>query len=238
MESEIICRICLEPEDPDDLFSPCLCSGTQKYVHKKCLFKWRNQDINNDNFKRCNECRTEYIIVDTNKPYYKNLYRIMKFLDESPRIQIFITIIFNSILGIFFLLNKLYNEIYYILIRMYFYGTLTNILISIIFLIFFNIYNYCYNKENIKTKFGILTSPQILYMYFFNILTLYFLPLFGFIFNVILSKYIYKLIFDVYFNKKFAENKEVIEYTNNISEELTETSPLNISESENELLIV
>jgi hypothetical protein len=253
MESEKICRICLEPEDPDDLFSPCLCSGTQKYVHKKCLIKWRNQDITSDNFKRCNECRTEYIIVDKNKPYYKNLYKIAQFIDKSSNIKMVITFIINILLGTFFLLNNPYDDIYYILIRMYYFGTLTNLIISLVFLIYFNMYNYCYNRENIQTKFGILSSPQILYMYSLNILILYFFTLVGLLFNFFLSNCLYKLIFCVYFDKKFAENNEVVEYTDNIQEELTETSslnisslseivtktsPLNVYQSENELLIV
>ena len=47
------------------------------------------------------------------------------------------------------------------------------------------------------------------------------------IFSIFL-KFLNELLFKIY----------IEEYTNNISEELTETSPLNISESENELLIV
>ena len=55
-----ICRICLEPDNIDNMFSPCKCSGTQKYVHKKCLNNWRRQSVDNDNYKRCNECLTEF----------------------------------------------------------------------------------------------------------------------------------------------------------------------------------
>jgi hypothetical protein len=44
MEEENLCRICWEPERDatnDPLISPCLCSGTQKYIHAMCLQTWR-----------------------------------------------------------------------------------------------------------------------------------------------------------------------------------------------------
>jgi hypothetical protein len=35
------CRICLEEDRPEDMIAPCRCKGTQKYVHRDCLDKWR-----------------------------------------------------------------------------------------------------------------------------------------------------------------------------------------------------
>ncbi len=36
-----VCRICLSEVEPDNpLISPCLCSGTMKHIHIKCLQKW------------------------------------------------------------------------------------------------------------------------------------------------------------------------------------------------------
>ena len=59
--NEKICRICLESDNPEDLFSPCLCDGTSKYVHRNCLNQWRIlHDINSDNFKKCELCQTVY----------------------------------------------------------------------------------------------------------------------------------------------------------------------------------
>ena len=42
------CRICFENnESQDNLFiSPCLCDGTSKYVHSKCLEQWINTTNN------------------------------------------------------------------------------------------------------------------------------------------------------------------------------------------------
>jgi len=37
------CRICFEPQTIDNIFIyPCACNGTSKYVHIKCLKKWRD----------------------------------------------------------------------------------------------------------------------------------------------------------------------------------------------------
>ena len=55
------CRICFEEETVDNPFiSPCRCSGTSKYVHKKCLEQWRYQSENRDCYEMCMECRYHY----------------------------------------------------------------------------------------------------------------------------------------------------------------------------------
>lgn len=38
------CRICLEcdGEEDDELISPCMCKGTQQFVHRACLDHWRS----------------------------------------------------------------------------------------------------------------------------------------------------------------------------------------------------
>jgi hypothetical protein len=55
---EPICRICLEPHG--NLFSPCLCSGTMKYVHETCLDTWHKKSINALSSTRCEQCRYTY----------------------------------------------------------------------------------------------------------------------------------------------------------------------------------
>jgi len=37
-----ICRVCLSNENSNDnpLISPCICSGTMKYIHIECLNHW------------------------------------------------------------------------------------------------------------------------------------------------------------------------------------------------------
>ena len=40
INSERICRICLDSVDEGDLIAPCKCSGSTKYAHESCLLKW------------------------------------------------------------------------------------------------------------------------------------------------------------------------------------------------------
>ena len=50
------CRICLEEDG--NLFSPCLCNGSVKHVHRKCLDTWIAAA---ENPLRCTICRAPYL---------------------------------------------------------------------------------------------------------------------------------------------------------------------------------
>ena len=54
------CRYCLEDDNLENLVSPCQCNGTSKYIHAKCLDIWRNQNVENEHYKKCIDCQTEY----------------------------------------------------------------------------------------------------------------------------------------------------------------------------------
>jgi hypothetical protein len=56
------CRICFEKELDNKFISPCLCDGTSKYIHKKCLKKWRMLAENKIAKKKCMECNAFYKI--------------------------------------------------------------------------------------------------------------------------------------------------------------------------------
>ncbi|CAF5173447.1 unnamed protein product [Rotaria magnacalcarata] len=47
------CRICLDDDNPNDIISPCLCSGGSAYVHRKCLNEWRSENAGGRGFKYC-----------------------------------------------------------------------------------------------------------------------------------------------------------------------------------------
>lgn len=55
------CRICLDVDPLDDLFSPCKCRGSVKYVHRECLATWVKTTNNPESKKKCMMCHTEYI---------------------------------------------------------------------------------------------------------------------------------------------------------------------------------
>lgn len=55
------CRICYEESTQENPFLfPCKCFGTMRFIHETCLNKWRNENIDNINFHKCNECNTFY----------------------------------------------------------------------------------------------------------------------------------------------------------------------------------
>lgn len=61
---ETICRVCLSPEEPSNLVSPCSCKGTQKYVHRECLSKWRKRSPGNFlSSSYCPVCKTSFMDV-------------------------------------------------------------------------------------------------------------------------------------------------------------------------------
>ncbi|KAI5476868.1 ORMDL family protein [Pseudohyphozyma bogoriensis] len=60
-EEEKMCRICFDGEDPElgRLFSPCQCRGTSRFVHVKCLDRWRAASAGSA-FYKCDQCGYEY----------------------------------------------------------------------------------------------------------------------------------------------------------------------------------
>lgn len=61
------CRICCLSENQEDLVSPCKCSGTMKFVHRKCLNHWRRICTNPKNITHCDLCEEPYFIYLTNR---------------------------------------------------------------------------------------------------------------------------------------------------------------------------
>ena len=58
-----LCRICQdEDEDEDDLFAPCRCNGSSKYVHRSCLERWRTTTSNPEHRTSCAECKAPYTL--------------------------------------------------------------------------------------------------------------------------------------------------------------------------------
>jgi len=78
-ESDFVCRICFEGKEEGELFSPCKCSGTIKYVHVGCLEKWRELSANPNSVLKCPNCNYQY-----------NLYRplLAKFLKSEVVISV------------------------------------------------------------------------------------------------------------------------------------------------------
>jgi hypothetical protein len=62
-DDENFCRICRCVEPQADLFSPCHCDGSMKYVHRACLAEWREKTTNPENRQFCSECKAPFRIV-------------------------------------------------------------------------------------------------------------------------------------------------------------------------------
>ena len=60
------CRICLEAGE-EELITPCNCCGSHKYVHLKCLNRWRQENINNEKYHSCEVCKREFVIENNYK---------------------------------------------------------------------------------------------------------------------------------------------------------------------------
>ena len=59
------CRYCLETDNDNTnpLIVPCKCDGSLKYVHRKCLDKWRAGDLDSENVLTCEICHEDYCIL-------------------------------------------------------------------------------------------------------------------------------------------------------------------------------
>ena len=100
------CRICIEEnEDINDLISPCQCNGTQKYVHSKCLERWREESTNNINYKKCQECLTDYKVQHIGQTsisfnFNNNNIRCLYFIiSKTGPIAVLLSFLFFCLLG-------------------------------------------------------------------------------------------------------------------------------------------
>ncbi len=55
-----VCRICLSDDEESNMIAPCLCSGTNKFVHRRCLEHWCEVSSRTDARTLCPNCRQEY----------------------------------------------------------------------------------------------------------------------------------------------------------------------------------
>ena len=57
-EDQLVCRICYE--GGEGLIVPCLCTGSSKCVHRRCLDNWRATRHNEQCFTHCTTCNYKY----------------------------------------------------------------------------------------------------------------------------------------------------------------------------------
>ena len=64
-ETNPTCRICFGGADDGKLISPCLCSGSIRFVHLDCLNHWRRSSANRKASFQCDQCGFKYSMQRT-----------------------------------------------------------------------------------------------------------------------------------------------------------------------------
>jgi len=71
MSEEPTCRYCYDTASPSlELFSPCECRGTQKYIHRECLNKWLQESKTEDKCEICQFIFVREPSSNSNMKYY------------------------------------------------------------------------------------------------------------------------------------------------------------------------
>ncbi|XP_020251140.1 uncharacterized protein LOC109828579 isoform X2 [Asparagus officinalis] len=88
--SAACCRICLEydGEPGDELISPCMCKGTQQFVHRSCLDHWRSVK-EGFAFSHCTTCKAQFHL------------RVEQIVDQSWRQMKFRIFVARDVLLVF-----------------------------------------------------------------------------------------------------------------------------------------
>ena len=63
-QTEVRCRFCFQDETAGDLIAPCACTGSQEYVHLKCLRMWQKVSLRSNGCaeKNCRVCKQKYTL--------------------------------------------------------------------------------------------------------------------------------------------------------------------------------
>lgn len=196
-----ICRICLDSDNQNDLISPCLCSGTQRYVHQECLNKWRFQDLNSNNYKKCHECKTNFKFkIKKDKKFYFHIFH--EIIIKNFFIMSLWIISFNCLIG--YLIELIYFQYYEsnITYNFYFFGVLINIILMIIYLFFLNLYLKITNRPRIfKFDSRFIHLSSLIFLLIFNLLFFFISWILLIMLNLPISYLFYNCIMQVQFDK-------------------------------------
>tara|TARA_B100001094_G_C18183234_1_gene802184 strand:- start:2633 stop:3358 length:726 start_codon:yes stop_codon:yes gene_type:complete len=221
-ENENICRFCLENDNQEDLFKPCLCNSK---VHKECLRQWRIlHSTQEDNFLKCEICKHEYSIKNNNKE--NNCFKCCNIINNNRFLFcIIIFFIINLTLTFIYSIFKNINTDYFLKIshekdvRDYIISVSILLSISLFILIINDLIFFCKNKKNTPQyinkyyhKFagvGIITFIIVLALNFFAYLLL---PILGIVITTMLINLVSFHVFQIYINKNNVDLYEVLSY--------------------------
>jgi uncharacterized membrane protein YwzB len=106
-EAGPMCRICRCREPSADLFAPCACNGSSKYVHHHCLEQWREMTTNPEHRRVCAECKTPYTLVRVVVPQNANLLTSSPIIE--PAIRHYVTTAILICITVFFAAGGAYG---------------------------------------------------------------------------------------------------------------------------------
>ena len=210
------CRICLEEDDIQNMITPCLCKGSRKYVHRKCLNEWRICSNDEDSKNKCTICNFEYIIKDQ-KQCENNLLMYAEKIKNSNKLNIIsnvMKLLLITLVTFCFSKNYIAINIKSIINE--------NILNIDIFTISSYILNLIYNLFLIlrilfsKNKIIIIKyyfNSGIILILFYNLISIvliFLLPLLGFMFNLVFSFFYLKIIFEKINKMNKTDNLQII----------------------------
>ena len=89
------CRICFENTDINDFISPCKCSGTLKYVHRKCFHLWTRERALQDQQFKCEICNTLYIDCSTESGFLSYVKECLNFREANRNTVAVLALIIN-----------------------------------------------------------------------------------------------------------------------------------------------
>lgn len=169
------CRICFETkENEDDLFSPCLCSGSNQFVHRSCLNKWRQSNYSDTASTSCPTCKYNYRIVKKNSNGFFNYFSFIS------RILVDIAF-FAFVLIIAFTLNSIALNVYFrediTCFQQFKIAQLGGIYLTFLMLCFHTHYVFFINK-NLSSIIETLFPKSMLYSAFLLCTLLPLLPIF------------------------------------------------------------
>jgi len=165
----------LEDDLKKNLISPCNCSGNLKYVHRKCLDKWRLNSINKKNVFFCNICNFEYIIYQKKDIYFKIINKICYFICHPVYFYILSYIIYKLLAKSIYLniTYNIYNYFKPFIKYTSFSIFIKNFTYNLIFIINFNLLcKVKMLKDIIKNDF--LRKNILLFKVYFNFLFILF----------------------------------------------------------------
>lgn len=147
-EYENTCRVCFEPEEDDNpLLTPCLCTGTVKYIHEQCLKIWLvSKEVDLERV-RCELCKTTYEM----KFVFKKRFAPCELCEENIAHWFFMpllcTVFVMLIMISYVILNKLKSfkdERVYTMVLL---GTCGVSCIMIVYLCYNSVKESCFTEE-------------------------------------------------------------------------------------------